>query len=54
MRVVLMCSLVGCLLWMLGSPGYGRTGEEMYETLILSAAQGQGVEPALVKAVIKC
>jgi hypothetical protein len=26
----------------------------MYETLILSAAQGQGVEPALVKAVIKC
>ena len=50
-------SLVGCLCWCLVSSPvlvHSTTGEALYEQLITTTAQGHGLDPALVKAVIKC
>ncbi len=49
-----MGGMLGCLLGFWGDPVSGGTREAPYESFILSAAQEQGLEPALVKAVIKC
>jgi hypothetical protein len=40
----------------MGSPAllYSTTGEALYEQLITTTAQGYGLDPALVKAVVKC
>jgi hypothetical protein len=49
--------LVGCLFWWLvGAPAlvYSTPGEVLYEQLITTTAQWHGLDPALVKAVIKC
>jgi hypothetical protein len=43
-----------CLLWLLVAPVPGAPNEESYERLITTAAHEQGLDPALVKAVIKC
>lgn len=56
-RCLLRHSLVGCVYWwLLSSPGlaHSMTGEAPYEQLITTTAQGHGLDPALVKAVIKC
>jgi hypothetical protein len=53
-RSLLLSSLVGCLLWFLVAPALSVTGEGLYDPLIVNAASGHGLEPALVKAVIKC
>lgn len=58
-RVRSLClhSLVGCLCWWLVSSPvlvHSTTGEVLYEQLITTAAHGHGLDPALVKAVIKC
>jgi hypothetical protein len=39
---------------LLVAPALSATGEALYEPLITTAAQWHGLEPALVKAVIKC
>jgi hypothetical protein len=56
-RDLFLYSLVGCLCWWLvSSPGpvQSTTGEALYEQLITTTAQWQGLDPALVKAVVKC
>jgi hypothetical protein len=56
-RCLLRHSLVGCVYWwLLSSPGlaHSMTGEAPYEQLITTTAQWHGLDPALVKAVIKC
>jgi hypothetical protein len=48
---------MGCLCWWLvSSPAlvHSTTGEALYEQLITTTAQGHGLDPALVKAVVKC
>jgi hypothetical protein len=50
----LLSSLVGCMLCWLVSPALGVTGEAFYDQLITTTAYGNGIDPALVKAVIKC
>ena len=50
-------SLIGCLCWWLISTPvavHGATGEVLYEQLITTTAYGHGLDPALVKAVVKC
>ena len=50
-------SLVGCLCWwFVSSPAlvYSTTGEALYEQLITTTAQEYGLDPVLVKAVVKC
>ena len=54
MRSLLLSSLVGCLLWLLVTPALSVSGEALYDQLIVNAASWNGLEPALVKAVIKC
>lgn len=54
MRSVLVSSLMGCMLWWLVTPGLSVTGEVLYDQIIMHAASGHGLDPALVKAVIKC
>ena len=57
MRHLFLHSLVGCLFWWLVSSPvcvHSMTGEALYEQLITTAAQWHGLDPALVKAVIKC
>lgn len=54
MRSVLVSSLMGCLLWWLVTPALSVTGEVLYDHIIMHAASGHGLDPALVKAVIKC
>jgi len=46
--------LVGCVIWWLVAPAFGVAGEARYDQLITTAAQWHGLEPALVKAVIRC
>ena len=56
-RCLLRHSLVGCVCWwLLSSPGPGHTmtGEVPYAQLIATTAQWHGLDPDLVKAVIKC
>jgi hypothetical protein len=56
-RSLCLYSLVGYLFWWLVSsplPVQSTTGEALYEQLITTTAQWQGLDPALVKAVIKC
>jgi hypothetical protein len=56
-RALFLPSLVGCLFWWcLSSPAlvHSATGEALYEQLITTAAQWHGLDPALVKAVVKC
>ena len=54
MRSLLLSSLVGGLLWWLVAPALGVPGEALYDQLIVNAASSHGLEPAFVKAVIKC
>ena len=57
MRSPFLPGLVGCLFWwFLSSPAlaHGATGEALYEHLITTAAHWHGLDPALVKAVVKC
>ena len=54
MRYLLLGSLLGGMLWWLVAPALSVTGEALYEPLITTTAQWHGLEPALVKAVIKC
>lgn len=56
MRVVMLLSrlLPVCLLGLLVTSAFGRGDEALYEPFILAAAQDQGLDPALIKAVIKC
>src|SRR3989454_3593087 len=42
------------MLWLLVTPALSVTGEALYDQLIVHAAYWHGLEPALVKAVIKC
>ena len=53
-RYLLLSNLVGCILWWLVAPALSVTGEAFYDQLITSAAHWHGLDPALVKAVIKC
>jgi len=56
-RYLFLPSLVGCLFWWLVSSPvlvYSTTGETLYEQLISTTARWHGLDPALVKAVIKC
>ena len=56
-RALFLHSLVGCLCWWLvNSPVlvHSTTGEALYEQLITTTAQEHGLDPALVKAVVKC
>ena len=56
-RCLVRHSLVGCVCWwLLSSPGLvsSATAEVPYEQLITTTAQWHGLDPALVKAVIKC
>jgi hypothetical protein len=46
--------MVACLLWILPIPTFGWGREALYDHLINGAAQRYGLEPALVKAVIRC
>ena len=52
-RLLLSC-MVGCLLWLLSTPALGLSREALYDQLISTAAQHYALDPALVKAVIKC
>lgn len=57
MRTLFLHGLVGCLCWCLvGSPVFvqSTTSEALYEQLITTTAHGHGLDPALVKAVVKC
>lgn len=54
MRSVFVSSLMGCMLWWLVVPAFSVTGEVLYDQVIVNAASSHGLEPALVKAVIKC
>ncbi len=54
MHYLLLSSLVGCVLWLLVSPALSVTGEALYDQLITTSARWNGLDPALVKAVIKC
>lgn len=56
MRVRMLQSalVTGCLLGLLVTTALGQANATLYEPFILAAAQGQGLDPALVKAVIKC
>ena len=42
------------MLWLLVTPTLSVTNEALYDQLIVNAASWNGLEPALVKAVIKC
>jgi hypothetical protein len=42
------------MLWLLVTPTLSVTGEALYDQVIVNAASWNGIEPALVKAVIKC
>jgi len=56
-RSLFLPSLVaGLSWWLVSSPVlvHGTTGEALYEQLITTTAQWQGLDPALLKAVIKC
>ena len=56
-RALFLPSLVaGLSWWLVSSPVlvHGTTGEALYEQLITTTAQWQGLDPALLKAVIKC
>ena len=56
-RALFLPSLVaGLFWWLVSSPVlvHGTTGEALYEQLITTTAQWHGLDPALVKAVIKC
>jgi hypothetical protein len=53
-RYVVLSSLLAWVLGGLVAPALGATAEALYDQLITLQAQGQGLEPALVKAVIKC
>jgi hypothetical protein len=49
--------LMSCLFWWLVSSPvlvHSMTGEAQYEQLITTTAHGYGLDPALVKAVVKC
>ena len=54
MRFLLLGGVVGCLLWWLVAPALSVTDEGLYDQLIVTAASWNGLDPALVKAVIKC
>ena len=54
MRHVQLASLLLMLLVWLPAPGLGATSDDLYDQLITTAAQRHGLEPTLVKAVIKC
>ncbi len=57
MRSLILCGLMGCLCWwLISSPVlvYSTTGEALYEQPITTAARWYGLDPALVKAVVKC
>jgi len=56
-RSLFLYSLVGCLFWWLVSSPvlvHSKVGEALYEQLITTTAHWHGLDPALVKAVIKC
>ncbi|MBM3223155.1 MAG: lytic transglycosylase domain-containing protein, partial [Candidatus Tectomicrobia bacterium] len=53
-RYVFLSGLLSCCLCWLAVPVSGATRETLYDQLIATTAYGQGLEPALVKAVIKC
>ena len=57
MRYLFPPILMGCLCWYLVSSPvlvHSKTGEALYEQFITTTAQWHGLDPALVKAVIKC
>src|ERR671924_979800 len=47
-------SLVGGVLWFVWSLALGAGGDSVYDQLIGATARQHGLEPALVKAVVKC
>ena len=56
-RYLFLYTLVGGLCWWLVSSPvlvHSMTGEAQYEQLITTTAHGHGLDPALVKAVVKC
>jgi hypothetical protein len=56
-RSLILPGLMGYLgWWLISSPVlvYSTTGEALYEQLITTTARGYGLDPALVKAVVKC
>jgi Transglycosylase SLT domain len=53
-RHVQLASLLLMLLGWLTAPVLGATSDDLYDQLITTAAQRHGLEPTLVKAVIKC
>ena len=52
-RLLLSC-MVGCLLWLLATPALGLPREVLYDQIISATARHYALDPALVKAVIKC
>jgi hypothetical protein len=50
----LLGSLLGCVVWLCPVPVLGAPREVLYDQLISTTAQRHGLEPALVKAVIRC
>jgi hypothetical protein len=52
-RLLLSC-MVGCLLWLLATPVLGLPREALYDQIISATARHYALDPALVKAVIKC
>ncbi len=57
LRYLFLPSLMSCLFWWLVSPPilvHSATGEALYEQIITTTAQWHGLDPALVKAVVKC
>lgn len=53
-RYLWMSSWLGSMLWWLVVPALSGAHEMRYEPLITTIARQHGLEPALVKAVIKC
>jgi soluble lytic murein transglycosylase-like protein len=53
-RHIQLASLLLMLLGWLTAPVLGATSDDLYDQLITTAAQRHGLEPTLVKAVIKC
>jgi hypothetical protein len=49
-----MGGFIGSGLWLIWSVAWGAGGESLYDHIIGITAQQHGLEPALIKAVIKC
>ena len=54
MQRLLLSGMAGCLLWLLATPALGLPREVLYDQIISATARHYALDPALVKAVIKC